>query len=289
MHGQPPPSPPDRFDGGLRAWSYLPLHALRRLGTTWRLLRPFLRHPFTALSNLRYTFIRSTDAFDGTCLGIGSRREFIAHLDALKNQWVRGELSEKPRLWLFQAYCEKPLACACHPSGSSPYYLHDSQKRFNEFCVFHDGRGGRICGGDQCRIGELARSLAGRSEWLDIELKIMLEERQMSDFWREMLHHQARTGTPIPFVMDLCPFAYWLARRSLFQLKSPLGVIFFFQSPNRCTDFTQYLVADRGRKDSPQPVTLGSTGITQKDRFLRDIATVAGVTLPSTSSSADRH
>jgi hypothetical protein len=244
---------------GVRLWLQLPLYAFGRLALAPRLLGPLLRHPLAALGNLRHWLVRQRDDFNGRCLGVPSREAFVAHVAGLARRWAAGELAERPRLWVFQAYCEKPHAGACRPAPGSPYTRAGAQRRFNEFCVFADRPGAGSCGGPggACRVGEWLGELP-RSGNVEVELKIMLDERQMADYWAEMLRHQARTGQVIPFLMDVCPLALWLAEASLFRLKTPLGIVFHFDSPNRCRDFRQYRAADGGCKAAAEPVALGA-------------------------------
>ncbi len=253
-------------------WLYLPVYALARLPVTLRLLRPFLRHPLLTLRNLRFLAVRRGDRFRGTCLGVPSRAALLELLRRRRDDWQAGRRPDRPQLWIFQAYCEKPLRCACAPEPASPYHEPAGQRRFNAGCVLAAESGGRSCGAvENCRVGQAVRRWEGSGGAIDIRVKIMLSERQMADFWEEMLEHQARTGEVIPFVMDVCPLALWLARCSLFRLKTPVGVVFLFDSPNRCRSWAEYRTADKGRKEAQEPVGLSDAGQAEKEEFLRQL------------------
>lgn len=281
----------------------LPVYGLSRLMMACRLLVPLLRHPLTSLHNLRFRNRAGSLSDFVKCFGFSTPGEFLAHAARQAASWRRGMIPVKPQVWLFQAYCEKPVVCACRPAADSPYVQPDAQRRFNEFCL-GAGRpagfrfnGGRVDGGEatgrgggaatgsehqrgcfhECRIGTVGREFIGEGDGLDLRLKIMLSEEQMADYWSEMLAHQARTGEIIPFVMDVCPFALWLARCSLFQLKSPLGVVFLLQSENRCRTWREYRRADHGRKEAALPVTLTEEARAEKDAFLSRLASIAGL------------
>jgi hypothetical protein len=176
-----------------------------------------------------------------------------------------------------QAYCQKPVRCACGPPPDSPYRRAGAQRRFNEYCTLRADGTGAVCGGGTCRIGHVA-PLTGSGPHLEIRLKIMLDERQMADLWAEMLDYQARHGFPIPFVMDVCPFALWLARRTLFQLKCPVGLAFFFAEANRCRTFAEYIRADAGRKEPPAPTVLLDAAAPAKADMLARLRAIAGLT-----------
>jgi hypothetical protein len=253
-------------------WLYLPYYALARLPMTLQLLRPLLRHPVVALRNLRYLAVRPRDRFHGACLGVPSRAALIECLRLRRDDWQAGRRSDRPQLWIFQAYCEKPLRCACAPESDSPYLEPDGQRRFNAGCVLAVEAGGRSCGAlEKCRVGQAVHRWEGADGGIDIRVKIMLSERQMADFWEEMMEHQARTGEVIPFVMDVCPLALWLARCSFFQLKTPVGVVFLFESANRCRSWAEYRSADKGRKEAAEPVGLSGAGQAEKEEFLRQL------------------
>jgi len=269
-----PVTTPDTPDIGWREWLYLPLYALRRLPMSLRLAVPIARHPLTALGNMPRLLRRDRDAFAGACLGVADRAEFLDYVAGLAASWQAGRLPRKPEVWLMQAYCQKPVRCACAPPVDSPYRRPDAQRRFNETCVFDGGRSGPVCGGDTCRIG-LTAPQAGPGEHLDLRLKIMLDERQMADFWQQMMAFQARHGFPIPYVMELCPFALWLARRTLFQLKCPVGVAFFFTAATRCRTFADYIRADAGRKEPAAPTVLLDDARTARDELLDRLRALA--------------
>jgi len=260
---------------GWREWLFLPVYALRRLPMTLRLLMPFLRHPATALGNIRHLAVRDKDNFDGTCLGTASRNAFIQRIKNLKEAWLSGALAEKPEVWILQAYCQKPTDCACGPSPQSPHSKNGTQKRFNEFCVFAGKGPGPVCHEGTCRIGQVARIADIQGNGLIIRTKIMLDEHQMADLWSDMMAVQARTGTPILFVMDVCPFALWLAKCSLFRLKTPIGLVFFLQPETRCQNFSQYTEADAGGKKPLSPTSLSQTGFEEKTRILNQIIEIA--------------
>lgn len=266
---------------GFRLWLQLPVYAARRLSVALRLAAPLLRHPFTALGNLRHWAVRQRDDFRGRCLGVPSREAFVAYVAEQARRWSAGELAEKPQLWVFQAYCEKPHAGACRPAPGSPYARAGAQRRFNEFCAFADRPGTGGCGGPDtpCRVGEWLAALP-RGGHVDVRLQIMLDERQMADYWAAMLRHQARTGQVIPFIMDVCPLALWLAEVSLFRLKSPLGIVFHFHSSNRCRDFRQYRAADGGCKAANAPVTLDADTRRAKAELLEQLRAVTAAAPP---------
>ncbi len=268
---------------GIRLWLQLPLYAARRLALTPRLAAPLLRHPLSALGNLRHWVVRQRDDFNGRCYGVTSREAFVAYVAEQARRWSAGELAEKPQLWVFQAYCEKPHVGACRPAPDSPYARAGAQRRFNEFCAFADRPGAGGCGGPDtpCRVGEWLGALP-RGGHVDVRLKIMLDERQMADYWAEMLRHQARTGQVIPFIMDVCPFARWLADITLFRLKSPLGIVFHFDSPNRCRDFRQYRAADGGCKAAAEPVTLSAETRRAKAELLDRLRAATAAAPPET-------
>jgi hypothetical protein len=258
-------------------WLYLPFYALARLPVTLRLLRPFLRHPVVALRNLRFLAVRPRERFHGACLGIPSRAALLECLRRRRDDWRAGRRPDRPQLWIFQAYCEKPLRCACAPEGDSPYREPAGQRRFNAGCVLAAEAGGRSCGAlDNCRIGQAVRRWEDVDGPIDVRVKTMLSERQMADFWEEMMEHQARTGEVVPFVMDVCPLALWLARCSFFQLKTPVGVVFLFESANRCRTWAEYRSADKGRKEAAEPVGLSDAGQAEKEEFLRQLQELAG-------------
>ncbi|MBN2432462.1 MAG: hypothetical protein JXQ27_13380 [Acidobacteria bacterium] len=267
-------SPFDTDDIGWREWLYLPVYALRRLPMSLRLAIPFGQHPLTALRNVPRLLRRNRDAFAGHCLGVADRSEFLAYVAGLSEAWHAGRLPRKPEVWLMQAYCQKPVRCACAPPADSPYRRPGAQRRFNETCVFDAGRPGPVCDGGTCRIG-LTAPLTGPGPYLDLRLKIMLDERQMADFWQEMLAFQARHGFPIPYVMELCPFALWLARRTLFQLKCPVGVAFFFEGAHRCRTFAEYVRADAGRKEPTAPTVLIDSAQAARDDLVRRLRVLA--------------
>ena len=253
-------------------WCYLPVYALARLPVTLRLLRPFLRHPLTTLRNVRFLAVRSRDQFQGACLGVPSRTALLECLRRRRDDWRAGRRPDRPQFWIFQAYCEKPLRCACAPEAESPHQVSDGQRRFNAGCVLAAAAGGRSCGAwENCRVGQAVRRWEDADGAIDVRVKIMLSERQMADFWEEMLEHQVRTGEPIPFVMDVCPLALWLARCSLFQLKTPVGVVFLFDSPNRCRTWAEYRSADQGRKEAAEPVGLSDASQAEKEEFLQQL------------------
>jgi hypothetical protein len=258
-------------------WLYLPVYGLIRLPMALRLLRPLLRHPAVALRNIRYLAVRPQDRFHGVCLGAPSRAALLDCLRKRRDDWRAGRRADRPQLWIFQAYCEKPLRCACAPEADSPYRDPDSQRRFNAGCVLTGAAGGRSCGAlESCRVGQAVRRWEEAGGGIDVRVKIMLSERQMADFWEEMMDHQACTGEAIPFVMDVCPMALWLARCSLFQLKTPVGVVFLFESPNRCRTWTEYQAADKGQKAASDPVALSDAGQAEKEEFLRQLEALAG-------------
>ena len=267
-----------KTDIPLRFWLALPVYGLKRWRLAWPLLRPLVRHPVAMLANLRHACTRSRDAFDGSCLGVPSRRAFLDYLGRLRRLAEAGRLPERPQLWLFQAYCEKPPACACQADPAAAWYRPRAQRRFNDGCVFGAGHSGPVCrheGGD-CRVGRALEDLPGFGDIFEVKFKIMLGEDQMASFWEEMLDAQARLGHPVPWIMDVCPLALWLARCSLFQLKTPVGVVFHFRSDNRCLKFAEYLAADAGCKPSAEPVTLGARGRQEKAEFMAAVRRVVG-------------
>jgi len=251
----------------------LPFYGLRRWRLAWPLARPLLRHPLASLANGRYAWVRSRDPFEGRCLGVPSRQAFLDYLERLRRLREAGQLPERPLLYVFQAYCEKPVACACSSEPASAWHRPAAQRRFNAACGFRPGHTGPVCrqGEADCRIGRALEALGGMGETFDVRFRVMLGEDQMAALWEEMLEAQVRLGHPVPWIMDVCPLALWLARCSLFQLKTPVGVVFYFRSANRCLKFCDYLAADAGCKEAADPVTLGERGQREKADFMRAV------------------
>jgi len=254
---------------------FLPVYALLKPVISFKIGFAFLKHPITALKNIRYFVKKGYESPEIFCFGVESREGFLKTLREMKENYLKGRSKTKPQVWIFQAYCEKPHKCSCSPSRESPYTISPAQKRFNEFCVFSGKSSISKACNNTCRIGSQITQFQTEGRYIDIYFKIMLNEKQMVDFWDEMLSYQAKTGTVIPFVMDVCPFALWLARKNLFHLKTPLGIVFLFQTENRCKTFIQYINADRGLKDAKDPVGLTKGIYTEKLCFLNEIKKIA--------------
>lgn len=258
--------------GWLR-WISLIAYGWHRRAMAGRLLKSLFRHPFTALANLRF-WCRSRRRGWIHYLGVPDRNAFLAFLEQQLHDWRTGRTGERPRLRIYQAYCEKPPGCACRPSPESPYFRAGVQRRFNEFCVMRASPPAGCRG--ECRLTEMFRLADESGNDLQIEVQVMLNEEQLADFWEDQLARQARTGQIVPFIMDVCPLALWLARCSLFQLKTPVGAVFLFSTENRCRSFTQYRQADGGQKDSDHPVRLADSTRQEKESLLAAIRQLAG-------------
>ncbi|MBP7868231.1 MAG: hypothetical protein KA419_20065 [Acidobacteria bacterium] len=251
-----------------------PFHLVRRPGVVARLLGPFLRHPGTARGNARLRKTAVTTApFPGACFGVPGPDALLARIDRSVSDWQAGRRASKPELLWMQAYCQKPAACACGTASTRA----GVQRRFNTACVIAPAGGGPVCGGAiPCRVGVVRRTLAGTWENLVVRQVVMTDELLMSSLWAECLDRQARAGEPTPFVMEICPFAVWIADQALFRLRTPLGVAFFLDAACSCTTYAQYLRADAGRKDLPGATPLDPGADRAVEDFANRVVALAG-------------
>lgn len=248
----------------------LALHAALSPLVSLSLAAGFFRHPLAVLSNVRHCFTKKRDAFDGDLFGVPDREAFVKLVRATAGAHAAGEIGEKPRLWLLMAYCQKPANCACG-SAVAAVAKKVAQRRFNPDCAWRRSPAATSCGGGDCVIGPQWRSRGGEYANLRVDVRVMLDERMMSRLWDSMLDFQSRSGLPQFFVMDVCPFALWVAKRSLFHLKTPVGVAFHLRHGERCESFGEYCRADRGDKRPLGSTRLTGRGVAEREGLLSSV------------------
>lgn len=251
-----------------------PFHLARRPRVVARLFGPFLRHPGTALGNFRNRKAgRGAVPFPGECFGVPDPDAFLDRVARAIEDWKTGRRASRPEILWMQAYCQKPAVCACGTVSTRA----GAQRRFNAECVMPPAGTGPVCGGGApCRIGVVRRTLSGTWENLVVRQVVMTDERQMSTFWAGCLKHQARAGEPSPFVMEICPFAVWIADQALFRLRTPIGVAFHLDAESSCATYAQYLRADAGRKDRPGATPLAPGAARALEDFTARLLALAG-------------
>lgn len=251
-----------------------PFHLALRPRVVARLFGPFLRHPGTALKNFRPRRAAcGGDPFPGECFGVPDPDAFLDRVALAIEDWKAGRRTSRPELLWMQAYCQKPAVCACGVASGRAA----AQRRFNTTCVMAPAGNSPVCGGDApCRIGVVRRTLSGTWENLTVRQVVMTDELQMSTFWARCLECQARTGEPSPFVMEICPFAVWIADQALFRLRTPVGIAFHLDAESSCATYAQYLRADAGRKDRPGATPLAPGAERVVELFATRLLALAG-------------
>lgn len=247
------------------------------------LLLPLLRHPFTAGRNAWRARRHSRDAAFGRCVGVASPAALLERIAGEIAAWKGGLRPHKPEvLWMF-GYCQKPVRCAC---GEPRTRDGGVQRRFNPDCTVARRARTGICGeGGACRIGRFRAEVEGEWENLRLRSLVMLDELQMARHWRQELARQAAAGEAAPFVMEVCPLAFWIAEQALFPCRTPLGVAFFLHGDDACRGWPAYARADAGIKEPLRATRLDPVAEREAETFLAALVRLAGERDPGPQNS----